>query len=130
MSTDPPDIIDTYQQAHDRRDTDAALAVFTADATVVDEGHTYTGIERIRWWLDNAASQYTYTRALTSIDDHGNGTYTVHNHLSGDFPAATPTSATGSRFTGASSDVWRSRLDPLEGVRFAASGPQCAGLAT
>jgi hypothetical protein len=46
MSTDLPDIIDTYQQAHDRRDTDTALAMFSADPTVVDEGHTYTGIER------------------------------------------------------------------------------------
>ena len=40
MSTDLPDVIDTYQQAHDRRDTNTALAVFSADAAVVDEGHT------------------------------------------------------------------------------------------
>ena len=43
---------------------------------------------------------------------------------------ATPTSATDSRLTQASSNAWRSRLNPLEGVRFAASRPRGAGLAT
>ncbi len=81
-----PDVVATYQHAHDRRDTEAALAAFSTDATVTDEDHVYTGTERIRWWLGNAASEYTDTRTLTGVDDHGDGLHVVHNHLSGDFP--------------------------------------------
>ena len=81
-----PDVIDTYQRAHDRRDTDAALATFWPDATVIDDGTTYVGTEQIRRWLTSAASEYTYTRTLTGADDLGGGAHLVHNHLSGDFP--------------------------------------------
>ncbi len=81
-----PSVIETYQRAHDHRDADAAITAFGADATVVDEGATYTGAERIRWWLERTASEYTYTRTLTGVDDLGGGVVVVHNHLSGDFP--------------------------------------------
>ncbi len=81
-----PAVIDTYQRAHDRRDADAALASFGPDATVIDDGTTYVGTERILWWLTNAASEYTYTRTLTEVEDLGAGAFLVHNHLSGDFP--------------------------------------------
>lgn len=85
-STTLPAVIEIYQRAHDRRDTEAAIAAFGADATVVDEDTTYTGTERIHWWLENAASEFTYTRTLTGVDDVGDGVVVVHNHLSGDFP--------------------------------------------
>ena len=81
-----PDVIETYQQAHDRHDADAAITAFGANATVVDEDTTYAGTERIRWWLENAASEFTYTRTLTGVDDLGDGVVVVRNHVSGDFP--------------------------------------------
>ena len=84
--SDVPDVIATYQRAHDRRDTEVALAAFGPDATVIDDGATYVGAERIRWWLTNAASEFTYTRTLTATEDLGDGAYLVHNHLSGNFP--------------------------------------------
>jgi hypothetical protein len=37
-ATDVPPAITTYQAAHDRRDVPIALAQFTADASVVDDG--------------------------------------------------------------------------------------------
>lgn len=86
MSIDLPTTIETYQRAHDRRETDAALATFSADATVIDDGRTHTGTDEIRWWLDNAASEYTYTRTLTGVEDERDGSYIVSNHLSGNFP--------------------------------------------
>ena len=86
MTTGIPEVIDTYLTAHDRRDTAATLATFAPEAIVTDEGETYAGTERIRWWLDHAASEYVYTRTLTGVDDLGNGTYVVRNHLSGNFP--------------------------------------------
>ena len=85
-STDLPDIIDAYQSAHDRHDTEAALATFSPDASVTDEDTTYTGAEQIRGWLTNTASEYTYTRTLTGFDDLAGNAYVVRNHLSGNFP--------------------------------------------
>lgn len=86
MDTGLPDVIAAYQRAHDQHDTDAAIATFDTDATVVDDGRTYTGAAEITSWLDRAAREYTYTRTLTGVDDHGDGSYTVRNHLEGDFP--------------------------------------------
>ena len=42
LDTDLPEVIGRYFGAHDRRDTDAALATFAADAVVIDDGHEYT----------------------------------------------------------------------------------------
>lgn len=81
-----PDVIARYQQAHDRRDSETAVASFGADATVIDDGRTHAGTSEIRAWLDRAGSEYTYTRTLTGVDDHGDGVFTVHNSLDGDFP--------------------------------------------
>ncbi len=81
-----PEVIGVYQAAHDRRDVDTALAAFTTDVTVVDDGATYIGAERVHSWLTNAASEFTYTRTLISVDDLGDGAYLVRNHLEGDFP--------------------------------------------
>lgn len=81
-----PTVIDTYQRAHDRRDTEQSIACFDQDATVVDEEHDFTGTDRIRWWLDNAATEFTFTRALSRVQRLDDDLYVVHNHLSGDFP--------------------------------------------
>lgn len=85
-SKDLPVIIDAYQSAHDRHDTQAALATFSADASVTDEDATHTGAEQIGKWLTNTASEYTYTRTLTGVEDLGGNAYVVRNHLSGNFP--------------------------------------------
>ena len=82
-----PAVIATYLHAHDRRDTEASITCFDPDATVIDEEHEYTGTDRIRWWLDHGAAEYTFTRTLTGVE-HGedDNVYLVHNHLAGDFP--------------------------------------------
>lgn len=85
-SSELPLAISTYQAAHDRRDTDAALACFAEHASVIDEDQSYVGTARIREWLDRAGSQFTYTRTLTGVDDMGEGDLIVHNRLEGDFP--------------------------------------------
>ena len=47
-----PNAIAMYQAAHDRRDVDTAIAQFTADASVLDDGKTtlfpYTTLFRSR----------------------------------------------------------------------------------
>jgi ketosteroid isomerase-like protein len=86
---DLPSCITTYQQAHDRRDTDTALATFTEEATVIDEDKTYVGSEAIRGWLDTAASEFTYTRTLLGAEPLGDGLWLVRNRLDGNFPGGT-----------------------------------------
>ncbi len=85
-ATELPRVIDAYQLAHDDRDTEKSIICFDPDATVVDEGTTYTGTERIRWWLDNAAGEYTFTRTPTGSEQLDDDVFVVSNHLSGNFP--------------------------------------------
>jgi hypothetical protein len=81
-----PRVIESYQLAHDNRDTANAIACFDADATVIDEDTTYTGTEHIHWWLDNGSADYTYTRTQTGAEQLADDVFVVTNHLSGDFP--------------------------------------------
>ena len=81
-----PEVVGLYQDAHDQRDTDAALAAFTRDAVVVDDGHTFHGVDEIRDWLATAASEFTFTRTLVGAETIGANTWLVINHLVGDFP--------------------------------------------
>jgi ketosteroid isomerase-like protein len=84
-TTIPPAIV-AYQAAHDRRDVATALAQFTPDATVVDDGRTYTGAAAVESFLRTAASEYTYTRTVVSAEDIETDRWLVTNHLEGDFP--------------------------------------------
>ena len=87
-STEPdvPAVIDRYLRAHDRRDTDAALSTFAANATVADDGQRYVGADRIREWLANASTQFNYTRTITGANAVDADTWLVTNRLEGDFP--------------------------------------------
>ena len=81
-----PDPIPAYLAAHRARDADAAVSCFTADAVVVDEGHTHRGPDRIRDWSRRAASEYTYTTELTGAERLDDDHYVATHHLEGDFP--------------------------------------------
>jgi hypothetical protein len=81
-----PDVVAQYQDAHDRRDVETALAAFTTNATVRDDGHEYHGADEIRDWLARASTEFTYTRTLTGADALNVNSWLVTNHLEGDFP--------------------------------------------
>jgi ketosteroid isomerase-like protein len=83
-----PAVIAAYQAAHDQHDTETALASFTADATVKDDGHEYHGTDEIRTWLSTAASEFTFTRTFVSAEDSGGDTWLVVNHIAGNFPGS------------------------------------------
>jgi hypothetical protein len=84
--TDLPAVVLRYQDAHDRRDADGALATFTPDALVTDDGHTYSGRVEIRDWLSRGSVEFTYTRTLIDVAQVDDSTWLVTNHLEGDFP--------------------------------------------
>lgn len=81
-----PDVVGRYLRAHDRRDTDSALAAFTPDARVHDDGHEYVGTDEIRYWLASASTQFTYTRIAVEATAIGTDQWQVLNHLEGRFP--------------------------------------------
>jgi hypothetical protein len=81
-----PEIITRYQSAHDRHQTDEALAAFAPGARVVDEDREYRGTDEIERWLANAAREYTYTRTLLNAQAIEPNRWLVVNHLEGNFP--------------------------------------------
>jgi hypothetical protein len=80
-----PDNIKTFMTALDAREDNRALATFTADAVVTDEGRDYTGRDDIGSWLATAVSEYTYTSEFTGATATGT-TVDVGQHLEGNFP--------------------------------------------
>ena len=66
--------------------TAADVTVFTADAVVRDDGHTYRGTDEIRGWLADAAGEYTWTATLTGATRLDAVRYELRQHLEGDFP--------------------------------------------
>ncbi|MEU7826858.1 nuclear transport factor 2 family protein [Catellatospora sp. NPDC049111] len=81
-----PAEVTTYLDAHRARDVDAAIACYTKDAVVTDNGHAYRGLEEIRTWLGRSASEYTFTTELTGAGRIDETHYDVVQHLEGDFP--------------------------------------------
>ena len=85
-SEEAPDVIRRYFESHDRRDADAALSTFAVDATVLDDSHEYVGADRIRHWLEQASTEFTYTRSLLDVRSDDPTTWILTNRLEGNFP--------------------------------------------
>lgn len=86
--TDLPVPVGRYLTAHRERDADAALAVLTPDATIVDDGRARAGHEAIRTWFGSEAGEYSYTIEPTGAWRTGDE-ITVMQRLIGDFPGGT-----------------------------------------
>lgn len=93
--SDLPGAVVRYLDAHRVHDTAALLASFTGDATVIDDGSTYTGTEAIEKWMNRSAGEYTYTSEPVAVAKDAVAkdavakdavTWTVTQHLEGDFP--------------------------------------------
>lgn len=81
-----PNAIRLYQTAHDSHDVAVALAQFTLDASVVDDGKVYDGIDGVETFLRKAGSEYTYTRTLITAEEVSSDCWRVTNRLEGNFP--------------------------------------------
>jgi hypothetical protein len=89
MPTDVPDVVSRYFTLDAVRDIDAIVALFTEDATVVDERETRSGTAAIRAWREGPASKYTYTTEVTGGETAGSDRYVVTGRLAGNFPGGT-----------------------------------------
>jgi ketosteroid isomerase-like protein len=81
-----PEAVTAYLRAHAARDTPAALAAFTPDASVTDDGRTHEGTAAIESWLTTTVSAYTYTTTLIGAHRADDAHYVVDHRLEGDFP--------------------------------------------
>jgi ketosteroid isomerase-like protein len=84
--SDLPKAIARYLRAHRDHDTSTAVAAFTGDATVTDDGKTYQGATAIEQWLDRSATEFTYTIELVDAQQIDPAHYVATHHLEGNFP--------------------------------------------
>ena len=86
MAVPLPDVIQRYQDAHDAHDVEGALATFTAEAVVHDDGSSWRTTNEIRQWLVKTNTEFTYTRTLIGAEQVSDGLWEVRNRLEGNFP--------------------------------------------
>ncbi|SEH55847.1 hypothetical protein SAMN04489835_1411 [Mycolicibacterium rutilum] len=79
-----PDTIKTFMTALNTPEDGRAVAAFTADAVVTDEGRDYRGRDEIGAWLTASAGEYTYTSEFTGATTTDT-TVDVKQHLEGNF---------------------------------------------
>jgi ketosteroid isomerase-like protein len=79
----------TYLWAADQRDPEGLAACFTADATVLDEGVTYTGRDEIRSWREKTIGQWEYTTTVLGSESVSPQEFRVTVRLDGNFPGGT-----------------------------------------
>jgi SnoaL-like domain len=89
MLDELPAVVSRYFQADGKRDVDAILALFTGDATVLDEGETYRGINGLRAWQEGPASRWEYTVTILEALPLADGRLRVGGRLDGNFPGGT-----------------------------------------
>lgn len=83
---DLPDAIAKYLRA---TDADQAVACFTTDAEVVDEGTTRRGHDEIRQWRKETSAAYDYTVTVLDWDRTQESGYIVRTRVDGNFPGGT-----------------------------------------
>jgi ketosteroid isomerase-like protein len=86
---EPPDVVSRYFERDAQRDVEAIVALFSADATVVDEGEARRGKAEIRAWQLGAASKYEYETDVLSGEALGADRYLVTGRLTGSCPGGT-----------------------------------------
>lgn len=86
MSLNLPAPIATYFAA-DREDSQAVAQCFTDDATVKDEGQTYSGLAAIKQWKTDSSTKYTYTTEPFRVEEQ-DGKTVVTSKVSGNFPGS------------------------------------------
>jgi ketosteroid isomerase-like protein len=87
MSIELPRIIADYFEADRNGNPGAVAKLFTEEAVVRDEGHTYSGQDAIRRWKADASKKYTYTVEPFAIATSAGRTI-VTSHVVGDFPGS------------------------------------------
>lgn len=83
-----PDVVSRFFDLDAERNVEAIVALFTSDATVVDEGETRQGTNEIRAWQLGPASKYEYTTGLLDSTVVSPDRYVITGRLTGNFPGS------------------------------------------
>lgn len=86
----PPPVV-AYLDAHDEKRYADAMAVLTSDATVLDDGSTYEGIDAISVWIERSSTEYSYTSTRVGQRVADDAHAIVQVRLDGNFPGGTVT---------------------------------------
>jgi SnoaL-like domain len=84
-----PGVVRRYFALDAEREIDSIIALFSDDATVVDEGEARRGTDAIRAWQTGPASQYTYTTDVLGTHALTANRFVVTGRLTGNFPGGT-----------------------------------------
>lgn len=84
-----PAPVTAYLDAHDESRFADAADVFAPEATVLDDGVIYEGIEAITAWIERASSEYAYTSTRIGQHVDGEAHAVVQVRLDGNFPGGT-----------------------------------------
>src|SRR5439155_19232336 len=81
-----PDVVRRYFELDPHRDVEQFVALFSDDATVVDESETRRGTDEIRAWRAGPAVEYMYTTDVLDTEALGADRYLITGRLTGNFP--------------------------------------------
>ena len=84
-----PDVIRRYFVLDAEREIESIVALFSDDATVVDEGETRHGTTALRAWQTGPASHYRYTTDVLGTGVLTPDRFVVTGRLTGNFPGGT-----------------------------------------
>ncbi|MFL1999517.1 MULTISPECIES: nuclear transport factor 2 family protein [unclassified Microbacterium] len=80
-----------YLDARDENRHADAAAMFAPDATVIDDGKTYEGIDAITTWIERSSTEYAYTSTRIGQQIADETHPVVRVRLDGNFPGGTVT---------------------------------------
>lgn len=89
-STLPAPVL-AYLDARDENRSADAASVFAPDATVLDDGSAYEGIDAISTWIETSSTEYTYTSTRIGQLVADENRVVVQIRLDGNFPGRTVT---------------------------------------
>lgn len=84
--TQLPDVIHEFLLAHRARDADTAIAAFTPDALITDEGRSFRGTDQVLEFLRSAGAEFTYTTELVGAERADDEHWAALIRIEGDFP--------------------------------------------
>jgi hypothetical protein len=85
IDLEPP--IDLYVKAENSGEVRLLADCFASDATVRDEGHTYTGLASIQQWKAETKKKYSHTVEPLQVT-HRDGKTILKAKLTGNFPGS------------------------------------------
>lgn len=111
MSAKLPKTVQTYVEAYNARNHEAAAACFSENALVHDEGKDYRGRKAIGAWIGETIGKYQPLLAPVDFEEKGKETV-VSMTVSGQFPGSPVELAF--HFTFDSGRITSLRITPLE----------------